>query len=143
MNRTLLVISAFVLAACSQGETPDAKRGDAKAGGAIVVAAIKVAPRPVPIDFEAVGRTEGSREVQVRARVSGILEAQLFTEGDTVKAGTPLFRIERVPFEIDPLRVTGPRQLRAHGVGAPLYRNDWESGQTKSSVSISARVAAG
>src|SRR5690606_11822115 len=49
----------------------------------------------------AVGRAEGSREAQVRARVAGILEAQLFTEGDTVKAGTPLFRIERAPFEIE------------------------------------------
>ncbi len=68
-----------------------------RAAAAVVVTAIKVAPRAVPIDFEAVGRTEGSREVQVRARVSGILEAQLFTEGDTVKAGAPLFRIERAP----------------------------------------------
>jgi membrane fusion protein (multidrug efflux system) len=95
------VIVGIVLAACGQGEAQDAKRGDAKGGGAVAVAAIKVAPRKVPIDFESVGRTEGSREVQVRARVAGILEAQLFTEGDTVKAGAPLFRIERVPFEIE------------------------------------------
>jgi membrane fusion protein (multidrug efflux system) len=102
MRRTVCVIAAVALAACSQGEAQDAKRGDAKGGGGpVTVAAIKVAPRRVPIDFEAVGRTEGSREVQVRARVAGILEAQLFTEGDTVKAGTPLFRIERAPFEID------------------------------------------
>jgi membrane fusion protein (multidrug efflux system) len=51
--------------------------------------------------FEAVGRTEGSREVQVRARVSGILEKQRYTEGDSVKAGAVLFQIERAPFEID------------------------------------------
>jgi membrane fusion protein (multidrug efflux system) len=55
----------------------------------------------VPITVSAVGRTEGSREVQIRARVSGIIEKQLYTEGDTVKAGAPLFRIERAPFEID------------------------------------------
>jgi membrane fusion protein (multidrug efflux system) len=51
--------------------------------------------------YEAVGRTEGSREVQVRARVSGILEKQMYTEGDAVKQGAPLFRIEQAPFEID------------------------------------------
>jgi membrane fusion protein (multidrug efflux system) len=39
--------------------------------------------------------------VQIRARVSGILEKQLYTEGDKVEAGAPLFRIERAPFEID------------------------------------------
>jgi membrane fusion protein (multidrug efflux system) len=60
-----------------------------------------MAPRTVPVSYEAVARTEGSREVQVRARVAGILERQLYTEGDTVKAGQPLFRIERAPFEID------------------------------------------
>jgi membrane fusion protein (multidrug efflux system) len=39
--------------------------------------------------------------VQVRARVSGIIEQQLYNEGDAVKPGTPLFRIERAPFEIE------------------------------------------
>jgi membrane fusion protein, multidrug efflux system len=48
-----------------------------------------------------VARTEGSREVQVRARVAGILERQLYNEGDAVAAGAPLFRIERAPFEIE------------------------------------------
>jgi membrane fusion protein (multidrug efflux system) len=51
--------------------------------------------------FESVGRTEGSREVQVRARVSGILEKQMYVEGESVKAGATLFQIERAPFEID------------------------------------------
>ena len=65
------------------------------------VSVIEVALREVPVAYEAVGRTEGSREVQVRARVSGILEQQLYAEGDAVKQGAPLFRIERAPFEID------------------------------------------
>ena len=104
MTRILAAVLALALAACSPGGAQDknAKKGDAKGGGApLAVSAIEVAPRPVPVDFAAVGRTEGSREVQVRARVAGVLEAQLFTEGDTVKAGAPLFRIERAPFEIE------------------------------------------
>jgi membrane fusion protein (multidrug efflux system) len=87
------------LAACGKDEAP---KGAAGAPPAAVPAGIlKVAPREVPVTFEAVGRAEGSREVQVRARVAGILEAQLYSEGDTVQAGAPLFRIERTPFEID------------------------------------------
>jgi membrane fusion protein (multidrug efflux system) len=62
---------------------------------------IQATPRDVPVTFEAVARTEGSREVQVRARVSGILEKQRYTEGDSVSAGAVLFQIERAPFEID------------------------------------------
>src|SRR5205823_3143253 len=78
------------------------KKGDQKgAQAAVQVTTVAVAPQQVPIAFEAVGRTEGSREVQIRARVAGILEQQLYNEGDPVKAGAPLFRIERAPFEIE------------------------------------------
>jgi membrane fusion protein, multidrug efflux system len=109
MNRLLIVIAVLVVTGCSQGDArqKDAK-GDAKgAPPAIVVSAVDVAPREVPIAFEAVGRAEGSREVQVRARVTGILERQLFNEGDSVKAGAPLFRIERAPFEIELAQARG------------------------------------
>jgi membrane fusion protein (multidrug efflux system) len=117
MTRAAVTLAAFLVAACSQGDArQDIKGNDAKGNGALVVAAMTVAPRSVPIDFEAVGRTEGSREVQVRARVAGILEAQLFTEGDSVKAGTPLFRIERAPFEIDlqQARATLAQEMARH-----------------------------
>ncbi len=54
----------------------------------------------VPVLVDAVGQAEGSKEVEVRARVGGLIERQLYTEGDRVKAGAPLFAIERAPFEI-------------------------------------------
>jgi membrane fusion protein, multidrug efflux system len=71
------------------------------------VSVVTVQPRAVPVSFEAVGRTEGSREVQVRARVAGILEKQMYVEGDSVKAGTVLFQIERAPFEIELAQARG------------------------------------
>lgn len=89
---------ALLVAACGKGGPDDAAKA---APQALPVTTVQVATREVPVTFEAVGRTEGSREVQVRARVAGILEAQLYSEGDAVKAGAPLFRIERAPFEID------------------------------------------
>jgi membrane fusion protein (multidrug efflux system) len=96
--RLALALAALqALAACNKGE---AQQG-APAPAAVSVSVIQAAPRELPVAFEAVGRTEGSREVQVRARVAGILEQQLYSEGDAVKAGAPLFRIERAPFEID------------------------------------------
>ena len=59
-----------------------------------------IAAHRIPVTFEAVGRTEGSKEVEIRARVSGIVEKRLYAEGTFVRAGTPLFQIERAPFEI-------------------------------------------
>jgi membrane fusion protein (multidrug efflux system) len=99
MRNVLPIIPLLALAACTRGDAQ--QKPAAAAPAAVTVNAIKVAPRAVPVEFESVGRTEGSREVQVRARVSGILEQQLYTEGDTVEAGAPLFRIERAPFEIE------------------------------------------
>lgn len=101
--KRLLPIIALAVAACNPGGAQDKKDADAKGAppAAVPVTAIAVAPRAVPVAFEAVGRTEGSREVQVRARVAGIIEQQLYSEGDTVKAGAPLFRIERAPYEIE------------------------------------------
>src|SRR3954451_24372738 len=91
------VLVSALLAGCSKGDAQQA----ASAPPAVPVTAMQLALREVPIVFESVGRTEGSREVQIRARVAGILEKQLYTEGEFVKAGAPLFRIERAPFEID------------------------------------------
>jgi len=56
-------------------------------------------PRTVPVIYEYVGQTAGSKEVEVRARVTGILEKRLFTEGGWVKSGQPLFLIDPKPLQ--------------------------------------------
>ena len=50
--------------------------------------------RTFPVTFEYVGQTQGSKDVEVRARVTGIIEKRLFDEGAAVKAGQPLFIID-------------------------------------------------
>lgn len=45
-----------------------------------------------------VGRFEPSRTVEVRPRVSGAVTAVLFRDGEVVRAGQPLFRIDPRPF---------------------------------------------
>jgi membrane fusion protein, multidrug efflux system len=46
------------------------------------------------------GRFEPVAAVEVRARVSGFIDAQHFKDGQWVKAGDPLFTIDRRPYEI-------------------------------------------
>jgi membrane fusion protein (multidrug efflux system) len=46
-----------------------------------------------------VGRVEAVNRVEVRARVTGYLEEVLFKEGDMVKVGAPLYRIEHGLFQ--------------------------------------------
>ena len=83
---------AALLAACGQAPPPGF-RGFPPAQ----VTTIKVAPRTLPAVYEYVGQTTGSKEVEVRARVTGILEKKLFQEGAQVRAGQPLFVIDPRP----------------------------------------------
>ncbi len=90
---------ALVITGCGQGRS-DPARAAAPAAPALPAAVLQVAPQRVPITVEAVGQTEGSKEVEVRARVPGILLKRLYNEGELVRAGTPLFKIDPAPFEI-------------------------------------------
>ncbi len=97
LNPALKLASLFAilaLAACSKTES-----GKAEAPPPLTVAVVKIASAQVPILVEVVGRTEGSREVEIRSRVTGIVEKQMYSEGEPVRANKVLFRIERMPFE--------------------------------------------
>lgn len=58
------------------------------------VTTVQVHPRNLPASYEYVGQTAGSKEVEVRARVTGILQRRLFQEGAPVTAGQVLFEID-------------------------------------------------
>ena len=62
------------------------------------VTAVVVQPHDLPANFEYVAQISGVREVEVRARVSGILEKWNFTEGSKVARGQSLFTIDAAPY---------------------------------------------
>lgn len=64
------------------------------------VAVMDVVPQPAPVVREYVGRTMGSREVEIHARVTGVIEERLYEEGEAVAAGAALFRIDPEPFRV-------------------------------------------
>lgn len=101
--RSVALGSFSILLACVAGCNRAADAQPGGAGGpaqAMPVAVVAAKLSSVPVLLEAVGRAEGSKEVEVRARVTGLIEKQQYREGDRVKAGAPLFVIERAPFEI-------------------------------------------
>ena len=94
----LLVFSSIVLAACGQ----QGQGGHGGPGGGMppaLVAVQEVKPRDIPVEFEYPAQTAGSREVEVRARVPGILLKRNFTEGARVSAGQSLFTLEKTTYE--------------------------------------------
>jgi membrane fusion protein (multidrug efflux system) len=64
----------------------------------VQVSTVRISPKDTPVSFEFVGQTESSSQVQIVARVSGFLDAMVYTEGSMVKAGDVLFRQDSKPF---------------------------------------------
>ena len=89
------VLGTALLAGCS-----DSKPAGAPPMGPMPVTVLDVQPQKIPSSVEVMAQTEGARETEVRARVAGILVKRLYQEGETVKAGQPLFQIDREPYEI-------------------------------------------
>ncbi|WP_369944273.1 efflux RND transporter periplasmic adaptor subunit [Xanthomonas medicagonis] len=61
------------------------------------VGVLQAQPQTVPLQRELVGRLSAFRSADVRARVPGVLEKRLYTEGTDVKEGQPLFQIDPAP----------------------------------------------
>ncbi|MCI2262564.1 efflux RND transporter periplasmic adaptor subunit [Xanthomonas indica] len=61
------------------------------------VGVLQAQPQTVPLQRDLVGRLSAFRSADVRARVAGVLEKRLYTEGTDVKEGQPLFQIDPAP----------------------------------------------
>ena len=92
---------ALVVAACSPSDGSEKKGGGHPGMGMPPpeVSTVTVAPRSLTLTFEYVGQTAGSREVEVRARVAGIMLKRNFVEGAPVKEGQSLYSIDPAQFE--------------------------------------------
>ena len=64
------------------------------------VSVITTEQRDVPVRYEYVAQTAGFRDVEVRARVTGILQQRSYREGMPVRKGQSLFTIDPAPFQV-------------------------------------------
>ena len=90
---TLLLLLCFSLAACKDEGTQKGQMPAPPVG----VFQVEAKDVPWPSEFQA--QASGSRSVEVRARVQGIIEKRLYREGEFVKAGQLMFQIERDQYE--------------------------------------------
>lgn len=86
------------LAACGSPSAPPAPPP-------VSVGGMAVSPGNLPLQLEYAAQLRGLREVEVRARVSGILLERRYQEGARVKAGDLLFRIDPAPFRAEVARL--------------------------------------
>lgn len=74
-------------------------RKSAPAAQSVEVGTVEIRPQRVQLMTELPGRTSAIRVAEVRARVDGIVQKRLYTEGADVRAGRPLFQIDPAPFQ--------------------------------------------
>lgn len=108
---TLSLLSAAAIVACQPAVGTAAAASTAAAAPAPVVHVAAVQRRAVAPQFTQVGRVEAARRVEIRPRVAGHIDAVLFREGDIVRAGQPLFRIDPRPFDVALERARADLQL--------------------------------
>jgi len=85
-----------VLLACGVAVPAQAQQPSATP---VTVGVVKAERTAIKKMLTFVGRIEAVNRVEVRARVTGYLEEVLFKEGELVKAGAPLYRIEHGLFQ--------------------------------------------
>ena len=98
------------------------------------VGVVSVHATAVPLVQDLVGRLSAVRTADVRARVAGVLQKRVYTEGSDVKEGQLLFQIDPAP-----LRATLNAQLANLAAARATYTNNhvaaerigerWESRQ--------------
>src|SRR5262249_35808276 len=74
---------------------PASAQGQPAAPAAVTVGTVPAERRPVARTVDFVGRVQAINKVEVRARVTGYLDAVVFTEGDSIKGGQQLYRMEK------------------------------------------------
>ena len=99
-------IGLLSLAACNSGSAANSAaagaggRGGRGAGGGLVPVVMgKVGQKDVPVDISSVGNVEAFSTISIRAQVTGTLTDVKFAEGDYVKKGSTLFRIDPRPYQ--------------------------------------------
>jgi multidrug efflux system membrane fusion protein len=100
LTAAVAVLAAAVLVACQPAEgSKEAPASAATSNPAPPVAVFPVQERMLDLAVTQVARVEASQRVDVRPRVAGQIEAVLFREGDPVRAGQALFRVDARPFD--------------------------------------------
>lgn len=121
----LSLLAAAAIVGCQPAAGPAQAQPAAAPAPSVTVSAAQ--QRTVAQQFAQVGRVESARRVEIRPRVGGHIEAVLFKEGDLVRAGQPLFRIDPRPFDVALQRARAELQLAQAREG--LARSEAERAQ--------------
>lgn len=99
----VMIAAALITTGCNPSSASEEASQEGPAGFAQVVKlSTVVAKSTTTALYEQVqGRVNPIKIAQIRPQVEGIIEARLFTQGDFVKKGTPLYQIDADSYQIE------------------------------------------
>ena len=111
-TRKLLTVAvflgAFLPVGCSNGRVQPAAGPGGRAPAPVVVAVAE--QRDIPIQISAIGNVEPYQTVQIRSQVNGQIQQILFKEGEDVRKGQLLVRLDKRPFQADLEKAIGQQK---------------------------------
>ncbi len=117
------VLFAMVAGGCGKSTSPPPQMPPPEVGVVIAHATA------VPLVQELVGRLSAVRSADVRARVAGVLQKRVYTEGSDVKQGQVMFKIDPAP-----LQATLNAQLANLAAARATYTNNHIAAERARSV---------
>ena len=87
-------VAMLIVAGCGKGQQQQQQAPPPPEVGVVVAHA-----QSVPLTRDLVGRLSATRTADVRARVAGVLQKRVYTEGTDVKEGQVLFQIDPAPLQ--------------------------------------------
>jgi multidrug efflux system membrane fusion protein len=88
----LATMAAFPLSSARAQPAHTAQEG-------VPVSIVEAARQNLPIRLTNIGAVQANQSVLIRARVDGTIERIMFTEGQEVKAGTPIVQLDPRPYQ--------------------------------------------
>jgi membrane fusion protein (multidrug efflux system) len=90
----------------------------------VEVSSVEMRPQALQLTLEHAAQLRGVREVEVRARVSGILLKRLYKEGSRVRENELLFRIDPAPFQAQAARARAELGVQQANLQQALRERD-------------------
>ena len=94
----IILISLTSLNACKPG-TSEQDNGGAAGMHPAAITSMVAEKRDIPVRYEYVGQVAGSLEVDVRSRITGIIEQRHYLEGSAVHSGQLLFSLDAASYQ--------------------------------------------
>jgi len=104
----LVCAGALSFVGCNNGRAQNAAAAAGRPPAPVVVATSE--QRDIPIQVAAIGNVEAFQTVQIRSQVNGQIEEILFKEGEDVRKGQLLVRLDRRPFQADLDKAVGQQR---------------------------------